>query len=85
MSFNLLKCINRFTVHQTDWLPSDHAPISIALELPKFNMDIILSRAGNLGGHGSLMGQAARGRLANRSIKYGKIDLHVFSRVQVTL
>ena len=79
VSFNLLKCINRFTVHQTNWLPSDHAPISIALELPKFNMDIILSRAGNLGGHGSLMGQAARGRLANRPIKFGQIDLPAFS------
>ena len=42
-------------------------------------MDIILSRASNLGGHGSLMGQAARGRLANRPIRYGQIDLSDFS------
>ena len=79
VSFKLLKCINRFKAHQTDWLPADHAPISIELELPKFNIDITLSRASNLGSHGSLMSQAARGRLANRPIRYGQIDLSDFS------
>ena len=31
VSFKLLKCIKSFEVHQTDWLPADHAPISIEL------------------------------------------------------
>ena len=31
VSFKLLKCINRFIVHQTDWLLADHAPIFIEL------------------------------------------------------
>jgi len=46
VSHKLIKCINEFTVHQTDWLSSDHAPISIELQLPKINLEIMLSRAG---------------------------------------
>ena len=58
-----------------EWLSSDHAPISIELQLPKVNMDIMLSRASNLGGHGSLMEKVVRGRMANRPIGYGQIDV----------
>ena len=79
VSYKLINCINKFTVHQTDWLPSDHAPISIELQLPKINLEIMLSRASNLGGHGSLMGKVVQERLANRPIGYRQIDLSKFS------
>ena len=79
VSYKLINCINKFTVHQTDWLPSDHAPISIELQLPKINLEIMLSRASNLGGHGSLMGKVAPERMANRPIGYRQIDLSKFS------
>ena len=79
VSYKLLNYINRFNVHQTDWLPSDHAPISIELKLPEFSMDYLLLRAGYLGGHGSLMGQAAQERMVNRSIRYHQINLEDFS------
>ena len=79
VSYNFIKCIKSFTVHQTAWLPSDHAPISIELQLPKVNLDIILSRASNLDGHGSLMGKVVQGRMANRPIGYGQIDLSKFA------
>ena len=79
VSYKLINCINKFTVHQTDWLPSDHAPISIELQLPKINLEIMLSRASNLGGHGSLMGKVVQERMANRPIGYRQIDLSKFS------
>ena len=56
-SFQMLNCFGSFSVHQTDWLPSDHAPISIDVKLPNVNLELLLSRAEHLGGHGSLMGQ----------------------------
>ena len=39
----------------------------------------MLSRASNLGGHGSLMGKVVQERMANRPIGYRQIDLSKFS------
>ena len=79
MSFYLVNNICTFSVHQTDWLPSDHAPISIELNIPETNMDSLLLRANNLGGHGSLMGQSAHVQIMNRPISFSQIDLHCFT------
>ena len=79
ISYDLLNNINRFTIHQTDWLPSNHALISFELKIPRYNMDDILSRADNLGGHGSLMGQVVHERCINRSLRYKDIDISKFS------
>ena len=79
ISYNLLDSIDKFSVHQTDWLPSNHAPISIKLMIPRYNLDNILSRACNLGGHGSLMGQVVLGRCGNRPLRFNDIDVSKFS------
>ena len=34
-SYEMLNYLEQFTVHQTDWLPSNHAPMSINLKCPK--------------------------------------------------
>ena len=81
VSYKLINCINKFTVHQTDWLPSDHAPISIELQLPKINLEIMLSRASNLGGHGSLMVKTAQVKLVNKPIKIKQIDQETFLNI----
>ena len=78
-SFAMLNDLENFTVHQTDWLPSNHAPISIDLKLPKVNLDLLLTRAENLGGHGSLMGQTARERTVNRPVRFDHVNTSVFS------
>ena len=80
-SFGMLGCFDQFIVHQTDWLPSNHAPVSINLKLPKVNLDLLLTRAENLGGHGCLMGQKTQNRAANRPIRYEQIDVPAFSNI----
>ena len=59
-------------------LPSDHAPISFDIKLPKFNLDNLMKRASNLGGHGSLMVKTAQVKLVNRPIKFKQIDQEKF-------
>ena len=79
VSYRMLSCLSNFNVHQTDWLPSDHAPISIDLKVSEVNMDCVLERANNLGGHGSMLGQAAHGRMVNRPVRYEHIDRDKFA------
>ena len=79
VSYELLNCLSNFTVHQTDWLPSDHAPISVDLKPCRFNIDRILLRASCLGGHGALMGQHNHDYIGNRPIRFGQINLNEFS------
>ena len=79
VSYELLSSIKSFNVHQTDWLPSNHAPISIELKVSSFTMDNILLRANNLGGHGSLMGRVVHGTEVNRPVRYEQIDTFKFS------
>ena len=74
VSYNLLEYIYNFNVHQTLWLPSDHAPLSFDIKLPKFNLDSLMKRASNLGGHASLMVKTAQVKLVNRPIKFNQID-----------
>ena len=44
-SYEMINYVEQFNVHQTDWLPSNHAPISINLKCPKVNLDLLLTRA----------------------------------------
>ena len=74
ISFYMLNNICSFNVHQSDRLSSDHAPISVELKLSEVNLDCLISRAQNLGGHGSLVGQTAYDRLVNRPIGFNQID-----------
>ena len=78
-SFGMLSCFESFSVHQTDWLPSNHAPISINVKLPNVNLELLLSRAEHLGGHGSLTGRGgAQERMGNRPVRYEQIDVPIF-------
>ena len=79
VSHELLNNLSNFTVHQNDWLPSDHAPISIDLTYNRFNINCISSRASNLGGHGSLMGQSVNAHIGNKPIRFNQIDVEIFS------
>ena len=81
VSYNLLEYICNFNVHQTLWLPSDHAPISFDIKLPKFNLDNLMKRASVLGGHGSLMVKTAQVKLVNRPIKFKQIDQEKFLNI----
>ena len=85
VSYDILRNIYNFNVHQTDWLPSDHAPISFEINVPKVSLNCLLSRACNLGGHGSLMRQAAHVQLVNRPVGYSQINIDDFSNAIVTL
>ena len=78
-SYEMLNYFEQFTVHQTDWLPSNHAPISINLKCPKVNLDLLHTRAEYLGGHGSLMGRVALEQTVNRPVRYGQVDVSAFS------
>ena len=78
VSFDMLNSCKEFLVHQTDWLPSNHAPISLALKLPKVNLDVLLTRANHLGGHGALLGQAKQERMANRPVRYEDVNVSLF-------
>ena len=80
VSYGLLDFLSNFTVHHTNWLPSDHAPISVDLKLNRFNLDSVLVRASNLGGHGSLLGQSNQNYVGNKPIKYNQININDFSR-----
>ena len=85
VSYELLDNLSNLTVHQTDWLPSDHAPISIDLKSTRFNTESMLLRATNLGGHGSLMGQVSHDRIGNRPIRYEQINVNEFSNNMTNL
>lgn len=73
-SCDVLHSKKSFDVHQTTHLPSDHAPISSELQLPNISLNGLFHRACMLGGHGLLMEQQQRGRLASRSVRFGAIN-----------
>ena len=78
-SYEMLNYFEQFTVHQTDWLPSNHAPISINLKCPKVNLDLLLTRAEYFCGHGSLMGKVVCEQTVNRPVRYEQVDVSAFS------
>ena len=70
VSFGLLNYLSNFTVHQSDWLPSNHAPISLDLKPTRFNIYCVLVRASNLSGHGALIGRDSHSHIGNIPIRY---------------
>ena len=78
-SYGMLKLVHNFAVHQTDWLPSDRAPISVSVKLPRVNSDILRSRAGFLGGHAALMGHARQVRMVRRPVRFEQVNVLDFS------
>ena len=78
-SHNLIKSLHNFDVYQTDWLPSDHAPISLELSIPKPSLECLLDRASSLGGHVTFTGQQCHVRKVNRPVKLDNIATREFS------
>ncbi len=79
VSCQLVECIETFAVHQTDWLPSDHAPISLCMTLPNLNFDSLIVRAGHLGGHASLQGQFVQAAMVNKPLNFVSTDMDSFA------
>lgn len=80
-SEKLVRNIDLFQVHQTEHLPSDHAPIAVQLCLNKVNLDHVLRRAYHLGGHASLLGTAERAKMTSKPIKFNQINHDMFSNL----
>lgn len=78
-SYQLIENIESLDVHQTDCLPSDHAPLSLHMTIPNVDLDSLVTRARWLGGHAALEGQRERVVLANKPISYADIDMESFS------
>ena len=74
----LIDYVRNFEVVKTVNFPSDHAPISISLDVPGTHLDSILDRAEMLADHAVLHGSAARTCLTKNSIKYSRIDKEKF-------
>ena len=51
---NMLKNINDFHVVRNDCLPSDHAPVSLMINLPGVDMEHLVRRASQLADHAVL-------------------------------
>ncbi len=62
--------IEGFREHQAAHLPSDHAPVTLEMQLPKANLSVLDKRANILGGHGSLMGRERGGGQARRPVGF---------------
>ena len=77
-SHQLVCDIADFQVHQTAFLPSDHAPVSLEMRLPAVNLAALCERAGMLGGHSSLMGEGRRGGCLRRPVGFNSINHDLF-------
>ncbi|XP_045124370.1 uncharacterized protein LOC123512192 [Portunus trituberculatus] len=80
VSPNVIDCIHSFDVNQDVSLPSDHAPISVSLKPPSFNMNSLYDRACELGAHAALI-SPSHSRLVEKPIKFDSIDPEMFSAV----
>ena len=71
---NLVKYMNNFLVHQTDYLPSNHAPLSVSVRLPNLKRDWILSRAFLLGDHAVLHSAVAHSKITKKPVSFQKAN-----------
>ena len=78
VSHEAVSNISSFSVHKTECLPSDHAPISIDLKIPDISLDAIYSRACQLGGHASLVSHEESHLKVRRPVKFSSIDPDAF-------
>lgn len=73
VSCEAISKVKSFRVHNMESLPSDHAPISIDVEVPPISTDCLYKRACHLGGHVSLISSEERDPLVRRPIKFSQV------------
>lgn len=78
-SQNPIENLHYFAVHQTDWLPSDHAPISFEQCIHKPSLECLFDRASSLSGHVTFPGQQCNVRKVNSPVKLDNISVNEFS------
>ena len=79
VSCNFIDNIRSFQVHQGSNLPSDHAPISLQINVNSFSPQYLLSRASLLGGHNSFLGRKEHKWLDRKPIRFNEINAETFS------
>ncbi len=72
-SRQLVHDIDVFRVHQTTDLPSDHAPVSLEVKLPKVNIAMLNKRANMLGSYRSLMESRGSDGGRRRSVGFSSL------------
>ena len=78
VSTNMLEHVTDFHVIRNDSLPSDHAPVSMTLELSFTDMVDLECRAKHLGGHASVGLYESVRNIAIRPINMETIDVNLF-------
>ena len=78
LTFSLLDSVDKFKIHQTTFLPSDHAPISLELTLRRMDMNYLCERAGQLGQHWSWGIRKPDEVVVRKPIKIDNIDKDLF-------
>lgn len=78
VSPSLICSISDFVVNQDTSLPSDHAPISFALQPLSVNEESLLLRASRLGDHAALYSCGNRSDLTKKPIKYANVNKEGF-------
>ena len=74
----LIDAITEFSINNDISLPSDHAPISISIDvacLSTFRLESLLHRASSLGDHAVLHTKHSQRRMTNRPIRFEDIDI----------
>ena len=77
-SHAVIKDINSFCVHKEECLPSDHAPISIKVNIAGMSLDCLYHRACQLGGHVFPMSQDEHVPMVRKPIKFTNINKELF-------
>ena len=77
VSGNMIDYVQEFGVNQTDFLPSDHAPISLKIDVPGTDIHDLFSRACQLGEHPILEYPRHNSRV-KRPIKWARIHHDAF-------
>ena len=76
-SSNMIDHIDEFSVHQTDFLPSDHAPISLQFSVSDININDLYNRACQLGEH-AILKHSNQNTFINKPIRWTRIDEEAF-------
>ena len=79
VSLKLIANLSEFCVLQTNYLPSDHAPLSLCINLLGEDRDWILSRASLLGAHAAISSVLAPQRSIKKPVSYQRVDKQVFA------
>lgn len=78
VTYSLLGNIEKFEIHQTDFLPSDHAPVSLEVVSRGVVMSHLYQRAGQLGEHWSWGSSVDNDRKVRKPIRFESIDKNLF-------